>query len=122
MRALECALAAVAALLAADAVRAMLAPFREMSASASLNYALARRKAVVASDLPPNRELDCVCLFPAGDAAALAEAVREVAESPERRRALADAAGRYAARHSYAALAEECIEIYRRLREERAGS
>jgi glycosyltransferase involved in cell wall biosynthesis len=98
---------------------AVLAPFREMSASASLNYALARGKPVIASDLPENRALDCVRLFPAGDAAALAAAVREVCGSAALRRELADAAARYAAAHGYPALAEETVRIYEELRDAR---
>ncbi|HEU4752994.1 MAG TPA: glycosyltransferase [Armatimonadota bacterium] len=93
----------------------VLAPFTEMSASASLNYALARGKAVVASDLPENRRLECLRLFPTGDAAALAEAVRELAGSPGLRAALSRAALDYAAGHSYDALAEETLALYREL-------
>ena len=93
----------------------VLAPFKEMSASASLNYALARRKAVIASDLPENLLLDCVRLFPRGDAAALAEAIREVTGSPLRMRELAEAAGRYASAHSYEALADETVRLYEQL-------
>jgi len=93
----------------------VLAPFREMSASASLNYALARRKPVIASDLPQNRGLDCVRLFTTGDAGALAAAIREVSGSPARKRELAEAAGRYVAAHSYEALAEETVRLYQEL-------
>ncbi|MFN3650201.1 MAG: glycosyltransferase [Armatimonadota bacterium] len=92
----------------------ILAPFREMSGSASLSYALARRKAVVASDLPENRRLPCVRLFPSGDPAALAEAVRELA-SPTARAALERAAADYAERNSYAALAAETADFYAEL-------
>jgi glycosyltransferase involved in cell wall biosynthesis len=100
---------------AAAAAEVVLAPFLEMSASASLSFALARGKAVIASDLPPNRELNCVRLVPRGDAAALAAAVREVAERPSLRRELEEAALRHARRHSYAALAEESIALYDQL-------
>jgi glycosyltransferase involved in cell wall biosynthesis len=93
----------------------VLAPFREMSASASLNYALARGKAVIASDLPENRSLECVRLFPAGNAQALAREVRELDHLPRAREMLLSATRTYAERHSFAALAEETVELYRRL-------
>jgi glycosyltransferase involved in cell wall biosynthesis len=93
----------------------VLAPFREMSASASLGYALARRKPVIASDLPENRTLGCVHLFPNGDGGALAAAVREVSGSPQIKRELAEAGGRYAAAQSYEALAEETVRLYEEL-------
>lgn len=102
------------------AAEAVLAPFREMSASASLNYALARRKIVIASDLPENRVLPCVRLFPTGEAPALAAAVRKVSTDSRERRSLLDAVDRYAAEHSYTALAEETAGIYRRLLDEAA--
>jgi glycosyltransferase involved in cell wall biosynthesis len=86
-----------------------------MSASASLNYALARGKAVIASDLPEIAGLECVRLFRRGDAEALAAAVREVMGSAERERELAEAARRYAAAHSYGALAQETLRLYQEL-------
>jgi D-inositol-3-phosphate glycosyltransferase len=95
----------------------VVAPFREMSASASISYALARGKAVIASDLPENRNLPCVQLFPVGDMGALVKAVREVAESAGRRRELAEAARAYAEAHSFAALAEETVRVYQQLTE-----
>jgi glycosyltransferase involved in cell wall biosynthesis len=70
---------------------------------------------VVASDLPPNRELDCVALAPAGDAAALARVIEEVAMHPERRRELEERAAAYVADHSYAALARATLALYERL-------
>jgi glycosyltransferase involved in cell wall biosynthesis len=90
----------------------ILAPFHEMSASGSLSYALARGKAVIASDLPENQGLGCVRLFPAGDAASLAAAIEEVAESPLLKRELSEAAARYADAHSYEALADQTLRIY----------
>lgn len=101
-----------AATAAADLV---LAPFREMSASASLNHALARGKAVVASDLPENRRLPCVRLVPVGDAEKLARAIQETCETAVERTRLERAAREYAARHGFAALAEQLLELYRAL-------
>jgi glycosyltransferase involved in cell wall biosynthesis len=100
---------------AAALAEIVLAPFREMSASASINYALARGKAVIASDLPENRSTGCLELFPTGDAEALAAAVREVAGSPARKQEMSRAALEYAGRHSYEALAEETLRLYEEL-------
>jgi glycosyltransferase involved in cell wall biosynthesis len=94
------------------AAHLVLAPFREMAASASIAYSLARGAAVIASDLPENRDVPCVRLFPAGDAPALARAVRELGQSPTARTELSHAARDYAARHSYSALAEELARHY----------
>ena len=97
----------------------ILAPFRGMSASASLVYSLARRKAVIASDLPENRTLDCVRLFPTGDAAALATAIREVTAAPALRRDLEQRAAGYASAHGFSALADETIRVYEDLLQEK---
>lgn len=91
----------------------VLAPFREMSSSASLAYALARGAAVVASDLPENRGLECVRLFPTGDGVALARAVRELDEDAGARLRLSAAAREYAERHTYRSLAQKTVELYR---------
>jgi glycosyltransferase involved in cell wall biosynthesis len=94
----------------------VLAPFREMSGSSSLSFALARGKPVVASDLPENRALgSCVRLFSAGHPGALAAAVADLLAEPEARTVLAREAVEYARRHSYAALAAETAEVYREL-------
>lgn len=98
-----------------EAAEIVLAPFREMSASASLNFALARGKPVVASDLPENRALECVRLFPAGDASMLAAAVSEIAGSETARRDLGAAAAAYVADRSYDALAQETLRLYHEL-------
>lgn len=93
------------------------APFTEMSASASLSYALARGKAVVASALGENRQLDCVRLAPPGEPDALAQALREVLEQPRLRLDLETRALDYACRHSYTALGEETRRRYDQLLE-----
>lgn len=100
---------------AAALAEVVLAPFLDMSASASLAYALARGKPVIASDLPANAALDCVCLSPAGEAGALAAAIREITETPSIRAQLREAALQYACHHSYRALAEETIRLYDQL-------
>ncbi len=99
----------------------VLAPFTQMSASASLSYALARRKAVIASDLPENRRLGCVRLTPPGDAQALARAIRDLVESPSERGRLEVAALAYAKENSFPALAGSTLEIYRQLIEEKSS-
>ena len=103
---------------AAALAEVVLAPFREMSASASLAYALARGRPVVASDLAEIRALEGVRCVPSGDGNALAAAVRAVTESVELRRELAAGAARYTAAHGYPALAAETREIYEELRQE----
>ena len=96
----------------------ILAPFREMSASASLAYALSREKPIIASDLTENRGLP-VERFPNGDAAALANAILQVTGSAARKRELAENAADYARLHSYASLAEETVRAYNQILEER---
>lgn len=97
---------------AADLV---LAPYIAMSASAALAYALARGRAVIASDLPENRQVDAVRLFPAGDHQALAREIAALAAAPDAIRQLQQAARDYAARHSYPAAAAAIAQIYRTL-------
>jgi glycosyltransferase involved in cell wall biosynthesis len=101
--------------LAMAASDAVLAPFTEMSASASLHLALGYRRPVVASDLPPNRELGGVALAPVGDAAALARVIEEVVTDPARRRVMEARATEYLADHSYDALARATLALYDRL-------
>lgn len=103
---------------AAMLAEVVLAPFHEMSASASLTYALARGRPVVASDLMEVRTLEGVRRVPPGDSSALATAVRSVVESAELRRELAAGAARYTLAHGYPALAAETREIYEELRRE----
>lgn len=93
----------------------VLAPFQEMSASASISYALARGKAVVASDLEENRLLPCIRCFPRGDGAALAAAVREVSGNAALKEELQQAAGNYAKQHDYTALTERMCHLYREI-------
>jgi len=66
------------------------APFRYLSGSASLMRVLAHHKPIVASDLPPLRELaeqsEALILAPVGDAIAFAEAISRLRHLEERRR------------------------------------
>jgi glycosyltransferase involved in cell wall biosynthesis len=93
----------------------VVAPFLEMSASASLSFALARGKAVVASALGENRSLDCVRLVPPGDPEALTQALQEVIRQPQLRTHLEHKALAYARQHSYSALGEETRALYDQL-------
>jgi glycosyltransferase involved in cell wall biosynthesis len=106
---------------AAAAAHLVLAPFREMSGSASLAYALARGAGVVASDLEENRKLSGVRLFPAGDAAALAREVRALSTAPAELQRLRQSAREYAARHGFEALAAELAEVYADIHREKAS-
>jgi len=68
----------------------VIAPFRYLSGSASLMRVLAHHKPIVASDLPPLRELaeqsGALILVPAEDANAFAEAISRLRHPEERRR------------------------------------
>jgi glycosyltransferase involved in cell wall biosynthesis len=89
-----------------------LAPFREMSGSASLALGQAYGCPILASDLPALRESGAA-FFPAGDAAALAEAALGLLLHPVERERLSRDAQAIAARLSFAALAERTVAIYR---------
>jgi glycosyltransferase involved in cell wall biosynthesis len=95
-----------------------LAPYLQSSGSGSLANLLAHGRAVVASDIPPHREIAretpaCLALFPTGQAGALAAQISELLSAPVRRDALQAAALAYAARHTYADMARETAAIYR---------
>jgi len=68
----------------------VVAPFRYLSGSASLMRVLAHHKPIVASDLPPLRELaeqsGALILVPAKDANAFAEAIAKLRHPEERNR------------------------------------
>ncbi len=68
----------------------VVAPFRYLSGSASLMRVLAHFKPIVASDLPPLRELaeqsGALILVPVGDANAFAEAISRLKHPEERKR------------------------------------
>lgn len=89
----------------------LLAPFHEVSGSASLALGQAYGCPILASDLPALRESGAA-LFPPGDAAALAAAVMRLLAHAEERERLAALSGAHAARHSYRALAERTAAIY----------
>ncbi len=93
-----------------------LAPYVRMDASGSLSMSLAYQKAVVASDLEPNRELsknfDCLELFSSGDSRSLLEKVNGLLLSPERRMYFSQRAKAYQEEYNYRRLAEETMRVY----------
>ena len=97
-----------------------IAPFLQSSGSGSLANLFAYGRAVVASDIPPHREIAQehpapMALFPSGDAVALAEQVNSLLDltHPARRNALQSASYEYAQRHSYLEMARSTAQIYR---------
>ena len=79
----------------------VLAPFRATSGSGSLATAFGHGAAVLASDLPINREVQtrvpgCLAVFPAGDPVGLAKEVRALLGDRERRDGLRESARIYA--------------------------
>jgi glycosyltransferase involved in cell wall biosynthesis len=99
-----------------------LAPYLQSSGSGSLANLLAYGRAIVASDIPPHREIlshfpDCLTLFPSTNAEALATAIRQLLAEDAHRAALQAAALAYAARYSYAEMARETAEVYRQVAE-----
>ena len=103
-----------------DRALLVIAPFRTTSGSGSIVHAFARRKAVLASDLILNRELDervpgCLDFFQSEDSSVLALAMGRVANDLERVRQLEKAGSDYARIYSVAATAQSHREFYREL-------
>ena len=93
------------------------APFTAMSSSWSMMHAMAYRKPIVASDLPPAREINerspCLILFDSGDAGDLAAKVTGLLEDEaELRRAVA-AVDSYAETWTAARAAAETASVYK---------
>ncbi len=88
-----------------------LAPFRHASGSGSVSRLLAAGLSVVATDLPPFRDMrDAgagVVLWPGPAPEGLAAAVQEVLSDPTIRKGLRAANARFASTHGFAALATE---------------
>jgi len=96
----------------------VLAPFRETTGSGSLAQAFARAKAVVASDLPLNQEVQtrvpgCLALFKSENPAHLAETLQTLIENAQARAALSGAARRYAELCSLEKTVQRHIDFYR---------
>lgn len=106
-------------LAAADVV---LAPFAESSGSASLALAFAAGLPVIASDIPPHREIvdlvsNALFLVSEHGPAALAAAVERVTDDAVLRESLALGAAQYALACSYECQARETVAIYREVLE-----
>jgi glycosyltransferase involved in cell wall biosynthesis len=100
--------------------RLVIAPFRITTGSASIAAAFARAAAVLASDLPLNRELvervpGCLAFFKTDSANALADAVRELFEDRERIRALSERTVAYADLHTPERMASLHLDFYKSL-------
>lgn len=97
----------------------ILAPFMDMSNSGSLSMAISYGKAVITSDLPPNRQLyeegKCIELFKKGGSSDLKRAVTALMDDPVRKGLLEDRAKNYGESHSYQHMAEALYSIYRQL-------
>jgi len=96
-----------------------IAPFLESSGSASLAHLLAYGLPVLASDIPPHRELlaaspGSLALFPAGNAEAMGEQINTLLGNVSLRISFQEGAARFCAHHSFAHIARETLQIYRR--------
>jgi glycosyltransferase involved in cell wall biosynthesis len=95
----------------------VLAPFRETTGSGSLAQGLARGSAILASDLPLNREIaerepGALEFFRSEDPADLAARLTALLAAPERLGALRAAARRYAEAHAPQKMAERHLKLY----------
>lgn len=102
---------------AMSATDLVVAPFTESSGSGSLALALACGKPILASDIPPHREIEAdspgaLALFPSEDSEALSRSMEDLRQNSASLAGLAEGATRYAATHSYARAARETVEVY----------
>jgi glycosyltransferase involved in cell wall biosynthesis len=93
-------------------------PFRETSGSGSIAQAFARGSAILASDLPLNREMNlrqpgCVALFKSEDAEDCARQIDRLLTDAEALKALRANASAYAAQASIDKTIEKHLEFYR---------
>lgn len=72
---------------------------------------------VVAGDIPPVREIGggAICLVPARDPEALAHAIADLLNDPERRQQMAEAGRRQAEPYTWDAMTDRIVEVYRSL-------
>ena len=97
-----------------------MAPFRTTSGSASLVQALARGAAVLASDLPLNRELNdrvpgTLAFFASEDPIDCARQIESLLADAARRRQLGQQARQYAVNNAPAVIARQHLDFYRRI-------
>lgn len=100
----------------------ILAPFKNMSNSSSLSVALSYGKAIIASDLKPNRQIykdgDCLFLFKASSASGLKQAIEALMNDASYKKFLENKARLYAETYSYKNMAEKLYDIYRQVKNE----
>lgn len=93
----------------------IVAPFRYLSGSASLMRAIAHGKPIVASNLPPLKELadlsGALVLVPIDDPTAFAEAIKSL-KKPTERLPYEQAAKEFANRQNVQSVAEKHIKLY----------
>lgn len=93
----------------------IVAPFRHLSGSASLMRAIAHGKPIVASNLPPLKELadlsGALVLVPVDEPLAFAEAIKSLKKPTERLR-YEQAAKEFANRQNIQSIAEKHINLY----------
>ena len=100
----------------------VVAPFRTTSGSGSLVQALARGAAVLASDLPLNREIndrvpDTLAFFASEDPLDCARQIESLLADADRRRLLGRQARQYAAANAPTVIACQHLDFYRRILE-----
>jgi len=96
-----------------------LAPFTESSGSASLAHLLAYGLPVLASDIPPHRELltqspGSMSLFPDGDTGAMSRQILELLDDAALRASLQTGAVRFCVERSFARIAALTLDVYRK--------
>jgi glycosyltransferase involved in cell wall biosynthesis len=111
---------------ALEAMDVVVVPYAtDQSVSYSLHLALAQRRPVVATDLPPLREIrergQCLLLVRPDDPIALAETLRGLLRDRAARRVLTEAAAAYAETAGVAVAAARTLEAYAAAREVRGG-
>ena len=99
----------------------VIAPFRETTGSGSLAHALARGAAILASDLPLNREVEereagSLAFFKTEDASDCASRSEELLGSSNRRVGLGEAASKYAQKYGTGPTARDHIGLYKTVR------
>ncbi|HLJ56143.1 MAG TPA: glycosyltransferase [Chthonomonadaceae bacterium] len=95
-----------------------IAPYLQTSGSGSLANLIAYGRAIVASDIPPHREIaaaepDLLALFPSGNSAALAAEIAALLDDAPRRESLQRSTVDHAARNTYREFARRCADVYR---------
>ena len=86
-------------------------PSGHISESGALLTMIGFGKAVIARDLPPNREKPCLELFE--DVGDLSGRIRRLIDSPDERQALEERARRYARENSWSRIARQHMNYYK---------